>query len=169
LKPSRLEVGVIVRAHGIRGELRVRPHWSDSRSLDGAKALWLALPGKPDGVYTVESCRRADKDVLVRLKGIADRDQAEALRGARISLERSELEPLADGEYFLSDLVGARVIGPDGIVGEVKAVRAHPSVDTLIISTPDGRELEQPLVPAWVESVSVEQGVIELSSTDGLI
>jgi 16S rRNA processing protein RimM len=167
--PTRLEVGIVLRAHGVKGEARVRLHWGGSRSLDKAKHVWLTQAEQAPVRYAIEACRRADKDLLIRFAGVVDRDQAEALRGASVSVERAQLEPLAEGEYLLVDLIGAQVLAPTGPIGRVRAVRTHPTVDTLVISAPDGRELEQPLLPVWVARVNVEAGIIELSSTDGLI
>jgi ribosomal 30S subunit maturation factor RimM len=76
---------------------------------------------------------------------------------------------LAAGEYYLSDLVGAEVVAPDGVVGKVVELGLHPSVDTLIIETADGTRVEQPMVETWVKSVDTTGGRVELSSRDGLI
>jgi ribosomal 30S subunit maturation factor RimM len=61
------------------------------------------------------------------------------------------------------------VVGPEGEVGVVVEIATHPSVDALVIRTPDGRTLEQPLVPAFVARVSVSEKLVELSTLDGLL
>jgi 16S rRNA processing protein RimM len=106
---------------------------------------------------------------LVRVEGVADRDAAEALAGATVSVLRSDLPPLAEGEYYLCDLVGLDVSGPAGAVGRVIEIQMYPSVDAIVIEGPSGERFEQPLLDQWLERVDVAGGGIQLSSLDGLL
>ena len=98
-----------------------------------------------------------------------DRDAAQALTGARVLVPRSELPPLAEGEAYLVDLVGAEVVAPDGVIGEVVDIAVHPSVDTLVIRRPDGKLVELALLPAFVAKLDAAGRRVELTSRDGLI
>ncbi|HYJ10420.1 MAG TPA: hypothetical protein VEX18_15455, partial [Polyangiaceae bacterium] len=77
--------------------------------------------------------------------------------------------PADDSEYYLVDLIGAKVVGPEGELGTVIEIATHPSVDALVIRTLDGRTLEQPLIDDWVKRVSVAEKLVELSTLDGLL
>ena len=78
--------------------------------------------------------------------------------------------PSQEGEYYLCDLIGATVRGPDqALVGEVVEVRVHPSVDTLVVRTPEGKLLEQALTEPWIERVDPANKLVELTAIDGLI
>jgi 16S rRNA processing protein RimM len=165
-----VEIGRITRPHGIRGEVRVELHWEGSDTLAVVREVTLARRGTIIGPRRIFQARRgAGKVWLVKFEGVDDRDAAEVLRGATVSVPREALPELEPGEYYLSDLVGARVVGPDGPVGTVVEIRVHPSVDTLVVSTADGRTLEQPLAEPWVSNVDADAGLVELSTTDGLI
>jgi 16S rRNA processing protein RimM len=167
-----LAIGRVVRAHGLRGELRVEPFFAGSDALEHTTELWLAQSADDarGGVrHAVEWARPVPKAFLLKLTGVGDRDAAEALRGRVVWVERSALPASDDDEYFLVDLVGAKVLGPEGEVGTVIEVATHPSVDALIIRTADGRTLEQPLVPDWIARVSVAEKLVELATLDGLI
>ena len=144
-------------------------HFAGSETLERVESVVLVRKGVKLGERRVLTARRADKAVLLRLEGISDRDAAETLRGAGVCVPRDALPELEEGEYYLSDLVGARVVAPDGPIGEVVEVRVHPSVDSLIVRLPDGRVLEQPITEPWILRVDVEERLVELSSTDGLI
>lgn len=167
--PSLIEVGRVSKAHGIRGELRVVLHWENSDALSHVRRVFLASRGGLVRAFDVRTARFANRAVLLTLAGVGDRNQAEALRGATVSVERSDLPALEQGEYYLCDLVGASVFAPSGLVGEVVEVRVHPSVDALVIRAPDGAFLEQPIAEPWISSVDVSQKRIELTSTDGLV
>lgn len=159
----------MVKPHGVRGELKVRPHYAASDSLLFVERVWLALGTDEPRPFKVVSARRANRFALVALDGVPDLDAAERLRGARVLVERAALPELDQDEFYLSDLVGARVEGPSGEIGRVVEVRVHPSVDSLVIEKPDGTLVEQPLGDAWLESVDVEGACVRLSTTDGLI
>jgi ribosomal protein L35AE/L33A len=83
-EPETLEVGRVSKAHGIMGELRVTPHWESSDSLAHAERIWLALNGR--GVaYDVERVRSVPRAYLVKLRGVDDRNTAEAVIGAQMA------------------------------------------------------------------------------------
>jgi 16S rRNA processing protein RimM len=161
-------MGVVSRAHGIHGEIRVRLHWAESASLELVTRIRLSKP-EWDVEYKVAAWRRADRDLLVTLNGVSDRTQAEPLKGARVHVYREDLPALPEGEYYLIDLVGCKVMGPSGTLGTVESVRAHPTLDSIVILAEDGSELEQPLIPHWIENVDLERRIIALSSEDGLV
>jgi 16S rRNA processing protein RimM len=165
---DNVEIGRIAKAHGLRGEVGVKLHWSHSEVLCSVEEVLVAGAGGERAI-PIEAARPTPKGVLLKLAGVDDRTAAEALRGAAVLVPRSALPAPGDGEYYLSDLVGARVSGPNGEIGVVVEVRVHPSVDSAIIVTPDGRLLEQPLVDAWIEAVDLEAHLLLLSSTDGLV
>jgi len=167
-EPETLEIGRVSKAHGILGEVRITPHWDQSDRVADASRLWLTLAGRTSA-YEVERARAVPRAFLVKLRGIDDRNAAEALHGATVSMERAALSPLEPGEYYLADLVGAQVVGPEGIVGEVKSVVSHPTVDVVVVQTPDGKTVEQPLTEPWLTRVDVAEKRIELNSLDGLM
>jgi 16S rRNA processing protein RimM len=165
---ARLEIGRIGAPHGLTGEMRVALHFADSDALSRVRVVYV-ISESGERALDLRSVRPHGRAALLRVAGVDDRDAAAALRGARIEVDRSELEPLSPGEYYLTDLVGARVSGPEGAVGEVVGIAAHPSVTCLQLRLVDGRLAEQPLSEPWVVRVDVDALQIELSSLDGLI
>ena len=163
-----LEVGRVSKAHGILGELRIVPHWDGSDALARAEQIWLTVGGKRVA-YEIERARAVPRAFLVKLRGVDDRNAAEALHGAPVAIDRGLLAPLEPGEYYLIDLVGAKVTGPDGDVGEVTEVVSHPTVDVIVVRLPDGSTAEQPLSAPWLDRVDVVERRIWLSSLDGLM
>jgi 16S rRNA processing protein RimM len=167
-QPETLEVGRVSKAHGILGELRITPHYEASDSLAHADQIWLGLNGT-SVAYQVERSRAVPRAYLVKLRGVDDRNAAEALHGRTVSVRREALPPLQPGEYYLVDLVGARVIGPDGPVGEVTGVVSHPTVDVIVMRLTDGGTAEQALSAPWLAEVDVLARQIILNSLDGLM
>jgi len=163
-----LELGRVSKAHGITGELRIVPHWESSDALAHVHELWLTLKDKRVP-YAIERARAVPKAYLVKLRGVDDRNAAEALHGATVSVARNLLPALSPGEYYLIDLVGSKVLGPDGEIGEVTGVVSHPTVDVIVVRRQDGTSAEQPLSEPWLVRVDVAAREVVLNSLDGLM
>ena len=167
-----LAIGHVSRAHGLKGELRVELFFDGSDALDQVDELWLAPQAETPGDahrHVIQEARPVPRAYLVKLEGLVERNAAEALRGSTVWVARAALPASDDSEYYLVDLIGAKVVGPEGEVGTVTEIATHPSIDALVIKTPDGRTLEQPLVQDWIARVSVADKLVELSTLEGLI
>ena len=165
-------IGRVARAHGLRGELRVELHYTGSDALGHVDELWLSPAAETAAGavrHAIDAARPVPKAYLVQLAGVSDRNAAEALQGRAVWVSRAALPESDEDEYYLVDLLGAKVIGPEGEVGVVVEIATHPSIDALVIRTPDGRSLEQPLVPDWIKRVSVAEKLVELATLEGLI
>jgi 16S rRNA processing protein RimM len=163
-----LEVGRVSKAHGITGELRIVPHWESSDALEHVREIWLTLKGERT-TYEVERARAVPRAYLVKLRGVNDRNAAEALHGATVSVPRSVLPPLEPGEYYLVDLIGTKVLGPEGEIGEVTGIVSHPTVDVIVVRLSDGKTAEQPLSEPWFSHVDMAARQVILNSLDGLM
>jgi 16S rRNA processing protein RimM len=164
-----LRIGRVARAVGLKGQLEIRLDWSDSRALLDAAHVELALRDGSTERRAIAGTRQTHKGVIVQLEGVCDRDAAEARSGAGVSVLRSDLPPLVEGEYYLCDLAGLAVSGPDGPLGQVLEVQMYPSVDAIVIEAPSGELFEQPLLSEWLERVDVTAGVVVLRSLGGLL
>jgi 16S rRNA processing protein RimM len=153
----------------VSGELEVRPDWEHSRGLLEAREVVLESESGEREAHAVRASRATPKGVLLSLTDIVDRDAAEARRGFAVRVRREVLPTLADGEYYLCDLVGASVECPEGPVGRVVEVQMYPSVDALVIEAEDGARFEQPLLDEWIARVEVQARRVLLISRDGLI
>lgn len=100
-------VGHVTGAYGIQGWVRIKPYSADADALLHAKTWWLNKPELRD--VDMMHAKVHGEDVVAQLMGVADRNAAEALKGATVQVRRSHFPPLADGEYYWVDLVGMRV------------------------------------------------------------
>jgi len=167
-RSNRLEIGRIGAPHGLRGDVHASLHFAGSDALSAGGRVTLLQDGA-ERELGLRSVRPHGRGIVLGFEGIEDRDAAATLRGARLEVERRLLPPLAAGEYYLVDLIGATVVGPEGRVGEVLGITAHPSISTLELRLADGRVAELPLTPPWVARVDVDAGCVELASLDGLV
>lgn len=158
---ERVEIGGIARAHGIRGEVVVYTHDPDSEILGDVETIFVG-----GVVRKIVEARDTQKGWLVALEGVATRNDAEALRGQVVEVARDALA-LDEGEVLLDDLIGCRVVLPDGRPwGTIASVEIGPQ-DLLVIH--DG-EVERllPLVDALVPHIDIANGVVTVDPPEGL-
>jgi 16S rRNA processing protein RimM len=167
-----VEVGLVARPHGVRGEVRVTLHNKDSEVLFRVDEVRLRLADGDEHEVSVDAVRPADQAVLMKLHSVDDRDRADEVRGARIFVRRSDFAPLAPGEFYACDVEGARVVVGSAEAGAntegiVKELVNYPSVDVLVVDV-DGARYEVPLVDAYVENVDAEARLVTLKTLEGL-
>ena len=167
---SQIEIGRVIKPHGLRGEVGVLLHRPDSDLLERVATVTLVDKKGTVVVARLEGVARMGRGFRVKFGGFDDIHAAEQLRGATLQLPREELPALDTGESYLTDLVGARVIGPEGDeFGVVVGVQCYPSVDSVVIDKLDGSRVEQPLVEDWVTILDPKVGAIALKSLEGLL
>jgi 16S rRNA processing protein RimM len=162
----------VARPHGVRGEVRLKVFNRDSDLLLALACVFVRLPNGEEHDVSVDSARRADAAILMKLHSIDDRDRAEELRGALVCVRREDFPPLEDGEFYVCDVEGAAVKVSDrggATIGAVSEIRSYPSVDALVVDANDGgKPWEVPLVETFIEKVDVEAGVVVLKTIEGV-
>jgi 16S rRNA processing protein RimM len=146
-------------AFGVKGELRITPYTEDPAALLGYKTL-LREDGAP--VLTLTSGRIAAGGLIARAREVDTREQAQALRGLRLYIERASLPEPDEDEYYLADLVGLAARAPDGTpLGQVRSVQNFGAGDLLEIAPPGhGPTWWAPFTLAVVPEVRLAEGLI---------
>lgn len=161
-------VAQILRPHGRRGEVVVRPQTDHLPTLTRAKRVFIGL--EPEGAFEVLGVRMHKGFPLVSLKGIDTMDKAQSLRGKVLCLPREELRPLAEGEFFLHDLEGLTLLDHDGeVVGKVRHVLETGGPPLLAGKGPSGKEFMVPFAPGTISEVDLAAGIIRLARLPGLL
>lgn len=137
-------LAAIIGAHGVAGEVRLKVFAEDLKAHKSFNG----------GSLTLKSLRPTPQGAIARFAEVPDRNAAEALRGTELTVPRSALPPLAEGEYYYADLIGLPVETPDGApVGRVVLVENFGAGDVLEIEKPDGKRFMVPMrpeaVPEW--------------------
>lgn len=136
-----IALAAIVGAHGIGGEVKLKLFARDVGSLRGHATLDAG--GRP---LTLAAVRDTPKGPIARFAEVLDRDQADALRGVTLGVPRSALPALADGEFYLTDLIGLPARGADGTpLGRVAAVVDYGAGDLVEIEPASGVSFLVPL------------------------
>ncbi len=158
----------IARPHGVQGELRLRLFNADSDLLLDVDEVLLRLTDGKEHEVSVDRARRADDAILMRLHSVNDRNRADELRGAQVCVRRSNFPKLDEGEFYVGDILGARVsLGENQSFGIVKDYRNYPSVDVFVIQV-EGGLLEVPNREGYVLWIDAQGGEVALESIEGL-
>lgn len=160
-------VARILRPHGRNGEIRLNPQTDHLDILLGTKRVFLGLD---EGIpVQVERIRMHKNTPLMKIAGIDNITSAETLRGKDVCLPRAELAPLEDGEYFLHDLVGLKVMDHEGaLIGNVEWIMETGGTPVLVGEGELG-EFLIPFSPDAVGEVDLEKGLLRLNHLPGLL
>jgi 16S rRNA processing protein RimM len=133
-------LAAVAGAHGVGGAVKLKLFTDDIgpyRTFNGGALTIVLIRGN-----------------IANFREATTREAAEALRGTRLTVPRSALPPLEEGEYYHADLIGLPVVTPDGApAGRVVAVENFGAGDVVEVERPDGRLVMLPMtadaVPDW--------------------
>ncbi len=135
-------------AHGVTGDVRLKLFG------EGVDAL-KRYPSFNEGTLTLQMIRSDNKGgAVARFAEVADRTEAEKLRGTVLTIPRSAMPALAEDEYYHADLLGLAAVDPDGApLGKIVGIENYGAGDVLEIEGLDGRRAMVPMtrdaVPEW--------------------
>lgn len=163
----QLQVARIGKPHGIRGEVTVQvlTDAPEDRFVPGTE---LTVEPASAGPLTVLGARWNKDILLLAFEEIETRNQAEALRGAKLYIETEELDEDDDEGWYEHELVGLEARVGSQVVGKVAALNTMPVQDLLMIKTPEDVEILVPFVEQIVPEVNIEEGFILLTPPPGL-
>ena len=154
---EKIRVGVVGRAHGVHGALRVFMDDPGSGSLLDAREVYL---GERSDAVPVLKATRCGRFVALELEGITDRDAAFSHTGEVVSVRRGALRPLKHA-YYACDLVGMELRDEEGrLWGKVGGVQPGTAHDLLEYERPEGGQGLVPFVAAHVGRVDMEARTI---------
>ena len=156
--PGPIILAAVAGAHGIGGEVRLKLFAESADSLKRYGEVEI------DGAtFAVASVRASGQGAVARLGGVSSRDAAEALRGKLLTVDRSALPPLREGEYYHADVIGLPCVSPDGeTLGRVATIENFGAGDLLEIERPTG---ERTLVPFRLPAADLQDGRVIIDPT----
>ena len=162
-------LAAIAGAHGVTGEVRLKLFGEGVESLKRFRAFNVS---GDDSTLTMTKLRDDAKGgAIARFAEVTDRNGAEALRGTLLTVPRSALPPLDEGEYYHADLIGLPAVSTTGeALGTCIAVDNFGAGDVLEIERPPengkpGKRFMVPMkaeaVPEWGDTIRIESRFVE--------
>jgi 16S rRNA processing protein RimM len=171
-----LEIGTIVAAQGLNGEMRVYPDTDFPERFEVPGARWLLRPGfmQPEQIELLSGRYVEGKNLyIIELEGIKNRNQAEEMRGCKLLVSEDDRPELGEDEYHILDLVGLRVFMSGDFIGTV--VNLIPAGNDLLevelFNQKEGKKKTVliPFVREIVPVVDIENQRAEITPPEGLL
>ncbi len=156
---KKLLMGRIGAAHGIKGEVRIQSFTEEPLALASYGPLSTSKPGL---TIEIETARATTNVLVARLKGIKDRTAAEKLNGVELYIDRENLPPADDDDYYHADLIGLEArLGDGTVLGTVTAIPNFGASDLIEVrDTRSGDTFLYPFSKAVVPEVHIAEGYL---------
>ena len=161
---NQILIAKITAPHGIGGFVRAKSFSDNPRRFNVGETIFLT----EGGALLIEKSSIHKGDLLLKLQGIENRDDAEKLRDKELFVPEDSVPPLPDGEYYHYQLLGLKVreAGIDiGVISEIMGYRAN---DIYVVSREDGSELLLPALKSVIKKVDLDNGCMEVEVPEGL-
>jgi 16S rRNA processing protein RimM len=165
-----IELGAVRGAYGLKGWVRIMPFAADGVVLERVHHWWL-LGGAEPRELAVQDVKRHAESILAKWTGCESKEAADALKGGTIAVARCDFPVPSEGEYYLSDVVGYRVVNRDGFeLGTVSGLRtggaeSRSGSDAQWLEVEGGQQGQSlliPLVNQYVEAIESDARVIRV-------
>ncbi|RMH39154.1 MAG: 16S rRNA processing protein RimM [Alphaproteobacteria bacterium] len=164
---ERICVGAVAGAYGVRGEARIKSFCARPEDIGTYRPLYLEGQAAP---IRLRITRPVKGGFAARIEGVRTREEAEALRGRKILVDRETLPTLPDDEFYHADLIGLEAVDTGGaVLGRVRSVQNHGAGDLLEIAGPNLRQtVLVPFTRAIVPTVDLTGGRVVIDPPAGL-
>lgn len=157
--PSHVTIGKVVGPHGIKGGLKIQPQTDFFERFEPGSVVYLN--GEP---VTITRLTSHKTQVRIETKEVLDRNTAEALKWAKVSVPAEDLPELDDDEFYTADLIGLDVVNVEGKkLGVVKEIFPSPAHDILVIG-----DTMIPIVKEFVKEIDLDEGRIVVAPIPGM-
>jgi 16S rRNA processing protein RimM len=164
--PSGICLAMIVAAHGVRGEVKLRSYTDNPKDIQNYSVLYLDEACTQ--TMTVATLRGQKEDIFIAaFKEIPDRNAVDALRGQKLYVQRKDLPEVDEQDaFYIEDLEGCVVLNSQGQnCGHVTAVVNFGASDLLEVQSKDSRKtILIPFVSQWIEDVNLEGRVVTVDT-----
>ncbi len=146
-----LEIGVVAKPQGIKGEIKVQIFSQEEAKLKTLKSVFI------DGTeYKITSLKVAPNALLIGLFGVADRNLAESFRGKIVACRRQDLKELQKGRYYVVDLIGLTLKVGENAVGEITEILSLKT-DVVTVKDYNGKILRFPFLKDLNTKIDFEE------------
>jgi len=164
-----IAIGQITKSVGIKGELKVQPLTDVLQRFQSLQTVWLGSDDRGGREYAVEAVRLAKDHVVLKLSGISQRSEADALKTCYVLVPDDQAVRGTTSSYFVHEVIGMNVVTEEGAqVGTVSDVLRLPAGDTWVIRNGD-KEILIPGVKEFIRNVDIGKQKVVIHVIEGLL
>lgn len=160
-----INIGLISKPHGVRGEVKILPLTDNPERYNLLKKVFIC--GKEIGI---DSVKYSGKYVILKFTGYENIDDVKKIINNYVCISRRDAVVKNEGEFFYFELEGLKVQTETGeIIGVIEEILDMPANKVFSVKNAKGREILLPFVNSVVKKIDVENGFIEIELMKDLI
>lgn len=177
-KEQFFRVGRIINTHGLKGQVKVMPTTDDMKRFEDLDEVYIEFPKKKMPVH-VKQVQYFKNTVILRFEEFNDINQVMELKGKDILIDRKDAVPLEEGEFYVADMIGARVFtdeqmeggnSADGVEPFGKVTNIFPTGANMVLDIRHkGKSVLVPLIKECVRETNVEEQYFVIHLMKGLM
>jgi 16S rRNA processing protein RimM len=163
-----IEIGRIVRSHGLEGRMKVRSYFESLNVLHDVSGLFVGRSAPEAVLFPLIDVRAGNDFFILQLAGIDNIDAAERLRGYSVWISSEKMQKLPEGEYYWREIIGLLVLTEDDeILGRIESVFPTGGNDVYVCRGKE-REILLPAIGDVVRKIDTDRGVMVVRLLKGL-
>lgn len=171
-KNGLIAIGKIVSTHGLNGTCKVYSYAESLSVFKPNSLIHLKQDRGQQKIFEIKWVKPHSGVMLLALKKVTNRNQAQQLIGSEIWIERNKLPEIEEGAYYWCDIIGLSVFTTDNrYLGRVTSIIATGSNDVYVVRNQDNSDKPEVLVPAIesvVREINLEQQMLRVDLPEGL-
>jgi 16S rRNA processing protein RimM len=163
-----LEIGRIIRSHGLTGRMKVLSYLESQDVLDNLTEVLVGRSVQEAETLLLDSVQTGRECFILKLGGIEDKDAASRLVGSSLWMPLQKMKKLPDGEYYWHDIIGLEVVTEEGrILGRIESVFPTRSND-IYVCRGNGKEILLPAIEDVVRKIYMDHRMMVVRLLKGL-
>lgn len=163
-----LEIGRIVRCHGLAGRVKVLSYLESQQVLDNLPEVFVGRGSRETVPFSVGAVQTGREFFILKLIGIEDRDAAAKLVRSSVWIPSEKMKKLPEGEYYWRELIGLRVVTEEGrSLGRIESVFPTGSNDVYVCRAAE-KEILLPAIGEVVRKIDTDHGIMIVRLLEGL-
>jgi 16S rRNA processing protein RimM len=163
-----LEIGRIIRPHGLAGRLKVLSYLESQDALDGLAELFIGRRAQEAAVFPLHAVQTGREFFILTLGGIEDKDAASKMVGSSVWMPSEAMKKLPDGEYYWREIIGLEVVTEEGrILGRIESVFPTGSNDVYVCRGME-KEILLPAIGDVILKIDRDHGLMVVRLLKGL-
>lgn len=177
---EKIKIGKIVSAVGLKGEVKVYNYSENPDRYETLEEIFILEKNKYQS-FVIENVRYKEHMVILKLKGVDNRNQSEDMKNFDVFMDEKDLEELPEGVYYIKDMIGMKVLDQDGVIlGYLKDVLTNTPQKIYVVKREDNSNSSQndktknkddiliPGVDEFIREINMEEKVIRVKVIEGL-
>lgn len=167
-KDDLLEIGEVVRPHGLDGRIKAKSYLVSKGSTHRLDEVFIRKSNEPAKRFRVKSLRAKQRTLFLELEGIEDIDAAVRLVGCRVLISPDKLDKLPEDEFYWHELLGLQVQTEEGqSLGRIGSIIPCRNHDVYVCKGSEG-EILLPAIGDVIRKVDIDAGVMIVRLLKGL-